>query len=85
MIFDTNYCGGCKHFIGGGDFSLCCDIKDDLCYKHTKACENYVPIEKLTEKEFIERFCHNCGSQRCEGIGTEWFDGCKFKDFLENN
>mgnify|MGYP006966728428 CR=1 FL=1 len=21
-----NYCGDCVHFIGGGDFDLCCDI-----------------------------------------------------------
>lgn len=36
----------------------------------------------LTEKEFVQKYCDNCGSQRCEGIGTEWFDGCKFKEHL---
>lgn len=36
----------------------------------------------LTEKEFVQEYCNNCGSQRCEGIGTEWFDGCKFKNHL---
>ena len=36
----------------------------------------------LTEEEFIQEYCYNCGTQRCEGIGTEWFDGCKFKDQL---
>ena len=30
----------------------------------------------MTEKQFIETYCHNCGTQRCEGIGTEWFEGC---------
>ena len=36
----------------------------------------------LTQEEFIQKYCYNCGTQRCEGIGTEWFDGCKFKDCL---
>lgn len=33
----------------------------------------------MTEKRFVETYCHNCGTQRCEGIGTEWFEGCKYK------
>lgn len=39
---------------------------------------------KLTEKEFIEKYCKKCGSQRCEGIGTDWFDGCQHRYELEN-
>ena len=39
---------------------------------------------KYNEKEFIEHFCHNCGSQRCEGVGTEWFDGCQYKECLKD-
>ena len=34
-------CGTCKHFIGGGDWNLCCDLQYDLCYRHTPACEKY--------------------------------------------
>ncbi len=34
-------CSSCEHYIGGGDWNLCCDLKYDLCYKHTPACENY--------------------------------------------
>lgn len=34
----------------------------------------------LTKEEFIERHCRSCGSQRCEGVDFEWFDGCKEKD-----
>ena len=30
----------------------------------------------MTEKQFIMTYCYNCGTQRCEGIGTEWFEGC---------
>ena len=39
-------------------------------------------VDTLTKAEFIEKYCHNCGSQRCEGIGTEWFEGCRHKDEL---
>lgn len=31
----------------------------------------------MTEKQFIETYCNKCGTQRCEGIGTEWFNGCQ--------
>ena len=38
----------------------------------------------LSDKEFTDRFCSKCGSQRCEGIGTEWFDGCAHAFHLES-
>ena len=38
---DSKHCYQCKHFIGGGDWSLCCRLKDDLCYKNTIACKNF--------------------------------------------
>ena len=43
-------CDSCSHFLGGGDWGLCCDkpparSKDNwcgfLCYEDTPACENY--------------------------------------------
>lgn len=40
-------CGTCKHFIGGGDWNLCCDLPHPeytygfLCYEDTLACERY--------------------------------------------
>lgn len=34
-------CGSCKHYIGGGDWNLCCNLMYDLCYEKTKACEKY--------------------------------------------
>ena len=34
-------CGDCIHFIGCGDFGLCCDIKYDLCYEETDACDKF--------------------------------------------
>ena len=33
----------------------------------------------MNDEKFIETYCQNCGSQRCEGIGTAWFEGCKYK------
>ena len=30
----------------------------------------------MTLAEFNEKYCQMCGSQRCEGPGTEWFGGC---------
>lgn len=40
---------------------------------------------KLSEAEFIKKYCNNCGSQRCEGIHSEWFEGCKYKNYYLNN
>lgn len=34
-------CGTCSHFIGCGDFSLCCRIHQGLCYEETSACKDY--------------------------------------------
>ena len=31
----------------------------------------------MNDKQFVETYCHKCGTQRCEGIGSEWFEGCK--------
>ena len=39
-------------------------------------------VEGLNKEQFIQRYCQNCGSQRCEGIDTEWFDGCTYKNYL---
>lgn len=36
--------------------------------------------DKLTEDEFFKKYCTRCGTQRCEGIGTVWFDGCPYRD-----
>ena len=47
-------CGECRHFTGGGDFDLCCDLPHPevpfgfLCYEHTAACGCFE--RKTTEK-----------------------------------
>ena len=59
-------CGSCEHFIGAGDWDLCCDIKHEgypcgfLCYEYTDACEYY-------------EFAHNC--RTCEIPHNRW-TGC---------
>ena len=59
-----------------------CKHRGKRCYcSPSVSCGGYAE-NLLTEKEFVQKYCHNCGSQRCEGIGTEWFEGCKFKDQL---
>ena len=43
----SDRCGTCRHFIGGGDWNLCCDLPHPdypcgfLCYADTLACEKY--------------------------------------------
>lgn len=40
-------------------------------------------LEEIQDKqEFVSKYCRNCGSQRCEGVDTEWFDGCEHKEKL---
>ena len=33
----------------------------------------------MNDEQFIKKYCHSCGTQRCEGIGTEWFKGCQYR------
>lgn len=51
---EENMCSSCKHFIDGGDWNLCCDLKYELCYRHTPACEQYEYSEE-TVKALIEQ------------------------------
>ena len=39
--------------------------------------------ERLSAEEFYDKFCSHCGSLRCEGIGTVWFEGCEYKESLK--
>lgn len=43
-----------------------------------------VDIHEYDKDEFVEHFCHRCGSQRCEGIGTPWFEECQYKEHLKD-
>ena len=39
--------------------------------------------KKLSKDEFYKTHCAKCGSLRCEGIDSDWFDGCQHKDELK--
>lgn len=54
-------CGNCIHYLGGGDWNLCCDVKHPtpmeksmgltylighLCYEDTLACDMFEEKEK---------------------------------------
>ena len=80
----TNNIG--EHYIedwsnfGSGTFTDKGCIIEDWCGESG----NYKMFEpiRLTEDEFYRLHCCMCGSQRCEGIGTDWFEGCKYKEHL---
>lgn len=40
-------CGSCRHFIGGGDWGLCCQIDYGLHYEDSEACQDYEQMEEL--------------------------------------
>ena len=45
---DVKICGQCKHFVGGGDYGLCCDKCSDLKYESSNA--NDCPNFELSDK-----------------------------------
>lgn len=54
----------------------------DYYEKFFEEDENVEPL-KLNKEEFEEKYCKLCGTQRCEGVDSDWFDGCKYKDSLK--
>lgn len=68
-------CGSCKHYIGGGDWNLCCSKKYDLCYETTPACDLYEYSEaKVLELEERKKGCWTGWKNkegRTRGIGHE--------------
>ena len=38
---DAKVCAKCSHFLGMGDWNLCCDKMYGLCYEDTEACDDY--------------------------------------------
>ena len=41
--------------------------------------------KRKREIEFEEQHCRLCGSQRCEGYGSEMFEGCPYNNELEES
>ena len=40
-VLITKKCCDCSHFIGGGDFGTCCNVKYELCYENTDVCTKF--------------------------------------------
>lgn len=38
---DDATCKDCEHFLGMGDWNLCCTETSDLCYEDTPVCEKF--------------------------------------------
>lgn len=57
----NNYCAFCKHFIGAGDWDLCCDLKHEgypcgfLCYEDTEACDKFEE-DYFAKRAFVAGF-----------------------------
>ena len=46
---NSKHCYQCKHFLGGGDWNLCCDLKYELCYKSDIACDQFEEKDDINE------------------------------------
>ena len=77
-----DYCGNCGARMDGDGVTV---LNEELFEKLKKTIDNISDTtqKKLSKEEFYDKFCSGCGSQRCEGIGTVWFDGCIYKKFLK--
>lgn len=90
----NNYCAFCKHFIGGGDWGLCCDLEHEdypcgfLCYEDTDACEKYEE-DYRAKRAFIAGLRHKEDSMREVYVVTvvEYIDGdaCDPTNFIFDN
>ena len=38
----------------------------------------------MDKKQFYETYCLHCGTQRCEGIDSEWGEGCHYRWNLDD-
>lgn len=85
--YEEKSCCWCKNSKNGKRSSKCDEIIEDTGTCTKLWCVGWNKFESnidniLKEKKFISEYCNNCGSQRCEGINSEWFEGCKYKNFL---
>ena len=49
-------CKSCKHFIGAGDFNLCCTEMYGLCYEKTPACDKFEENIKKKIKQIPKKY-----------------------------
>lgn len=83
----TPYCSHCgaKMELKSGVRKVDCSMTEDEYNKGLNDLfEGMIKAAKqLSKDEFIKNNCHNCGTQRCGGPDTEWFEGCSLKDELK--
>lgn len=62
-------CAQCSHYIGFGDWRLCCDLKSGLTYEYTEACEMFEQNGRcLNRSSVVGGFrCSRCGAFAEEG------------------
>ena len=64
---NRNICVTCSHYIGGGDWNLCCDLKHEgypwgfLCYDDTEACDRY-------EEDYAAKRAFRAGVAMCRKL-----------------
>ena len=44
-------CAKCIHFLGMGDWNLCCDRMYGLCYEDTKACDDFDEKKEVKDND----------------------------------
>ena len=37
---------------------------------------------RLSAEDFIKKYCSNCGSHRCDGLGNMCFEECMYREYL---
>lgn len=86
---DSKTCGQCKHFIGAGDWNLCCNLREILCYKETSGCDLFEEIQKYKESEewLIHQLNFYQNEEKHHGPipPMAWDEVCYFGDYLINN
>ena len=81
MIMASLMTSQCEHFYVREKLETKNDESEPI---EDKIMDMYgVDIHEYDVDEFVEHFCRRCGSQRCEGVGTEWWVACKHKDHLK--
>lgn len=76
-----DFCSICKKEFLKEDLSICNGKWTCPDCNKLQNQEDYK--DNLSPKEFVETYCNNCRLQGCEGIGTVWFQDCKYRNRLK--
>ena len=84
------FCGSCLHFIGAGDWNLCCALPPPespygfLCYEDTPACEQYETTQFCERVHALQKQS-GCSIHSCrEAIAyADAHEGCTAIGYLK--